>query len=348
MPTTSPDLAISTHELRKTYQTRQGKHMAVDGLDLAVPRGGVHGFLGPNGSGKTTTIRMLLGLIRADGGTMQILGQPVPEKLPEVIGSLGAIVEQPKFFGNFSGRLSLELAADAIGVPRSDVQRVLVEVGLDQRADDKFRTYSLGMKQRLAVAAALLKKPEILIFDEPTNGLDPAGIHEVREMMRGLGRQGRTVLVSSHILSEVEHIADTVSIIARGRLIAQGRVADVIGRGSAAPIRVGLPDLPRARQVLTEAGFTVRTDGQVLLVDAVSDAASITRTLAAQDLWVEHLSQAGRDLETVFLQLTAGEQLNAPPPTPRRSAPFTSSPGGSVDDGPLDGPAERAIGEVGR
>src|SRR5690554_1345084 len=181
------DLAVDTSALRKTYRRRGGGSVGVEGLDLRVPTGGVHGFLGPNGSGKTTTIRMLLGLISADSGTMRIFGHEVPDRLPEVIGRVGAIVESPKFFPTFTGRKNLSLLTDAIGVPRSSVDHVLEATGLTDRGGDRYSGYSLGMKQRLAIAATLLKSPDLLIFDEPTNGLDPAGIREIRETMRRLG-----------------------------------------------------------------------------------------------------------------------------------------------------------------
>lgn len=237
------ELAVSTRGLRKTYRSLRGKRtVAVQGLDLDVPAGGVHGFLGPNGSGKTTSIRMLLGLIRADAGTMSIFGQPVPQQLPQVVSRVGAIVESPKFFPTFSGHKNLRLLAEAIGVDRKRVDEVLAETSLGERGKDRYKTYSLGMKQRLAIAATLLKEPELLIFDEPTNGLDPAGIREIRETMRELGQQGRTVLVSSHILAEVEQVADTVSIIGHGRLLASGSVAEVIGSKSGSVVRVGVAD----------------------------------------------------------------------------------------------------------
>mgnify|MGYP001791340101 CR=1 FL=1 len=184
MSTSTSGLAISTRGLRKTYLNRKGRHVAVAGLDLDVPVGGVHGFLGPNGSGKTTTIRMLLGLIRADSGTMSIFGREVPKHLPEVVGRVGAIVESPKFFPAFSGRKNLQLLAEAIGRTAGVVDQVLEQSGLGKRGKDKYRTYSLGMKQRLAIAATLLKEPDLLVFDEPTNGLDPAGIREIRKKMR--------------------------------------------------------------------------------------------------------------------------------------------------------------------
>ena len=309
MSTTTAELAISTRGLRKTYWNRKGRHVAVQGLDLDVPIGGVHGFLGPNGSGKTTTIRMLLGLVRADSGTMSIFGRDVPRHLPQVVGRVGAIVESPKFFPAFSGRKNLQLLAEAIGRPRAVVDQVLEQAGLRDRGRDKYRTYSLGMKQRLAIAATLLKEPDLLIFDEPTNGLDPAGIREIRNTMRSLGEQGKTVLVSSHILDEVEQVADMVSIIGHGRLLASGPVADVIGDQTATSIRVGVADLVAARRVLTDSGLLVRQDGALLVVMGAGDGAQITRRLAAHDLFVNELTPVRADLESVFLELTAEEGL---------------------------------------
>ena len=309
MTTSTAELAISTRGLRKTYRNRKGRHVAVQGLDLDVPLGGVHGFLGPNGSGKTTTIRMLLGLIRADSGTMSIFGHEVPKQLPEVVGRVGAIVESPKFFPAFSGRKNLELLAEAIGRPRGIVDQVLEQTSLGERGKDKYRTYSLGMKQRLAIAATLLKEPDLLIFDEPTNGLDPAGIREIRNTMRSLGEQGRTVLVSSHILDEVEQVADTVSIIGHGRLLASGRVSDVIGDQAATSVRVGVADPVAAQRILTDGGLLVRRDGLLLLVEGVGDGAEITKRLAAHDLFVNELTPVRADLESVFLELTADEGL---------------------------------------
>ncbi|MDX6264475.1 MAG: type transport system ATP-binding protein [Kribbellaceae bacterium] len=305
-----PELAVSTRGLRKTYRTRRGKKVvAVQGLDLDVPIGGVHGFLGPNGSGKTTSIRMLLGLVRADAGTMTVFDQVVPQHLPDVVGRVGAIVESPKFFPAFTGRKNLELLADAIGAPRKRVGEVLDETSLGERGKDRFKGYSLGMKQRLAIAATLLKEPDLLIFDEPTNGLDPAGIREIRETMRGLGDQGRTVLVSSHILAEVEQVADTVSIIGHGRLLASGTVAEVIGSSVAGTVKVAVDNHESATRILTAAGLTVRVDGNYLLVDGAENSADVTRRLAQQELYVSELIPVRADLESVFLELTADEGL---------------------------------------
>jgi ABC-type multidrug transport system ATPase subunit len=310
--------AIETRGLRKTYRSRRGRAVGVEGLDLVVPVGGVHGFLGPNGSGKTTTIRMLLGLVRADSGSARIFGQEVPRHLPDVVGRVGAIVESPKFFPAFTARRNLDLLAAAIGASGGRVGEVLEEVGLAERARDRYRGYSLGMKQRLAIAATLLKDPDLLIFDEPTNGLDPAGIREIRDTMRGLAARGKTVLVSSHILAEVEQVADTVSIIARGRLVASGRVDELIGAGGAS-VRVGVADPTRAAALLRAAGITVREEGRHLLADGVTDAADITRTLGAHDLWVTELVPVQADLESVFLDLTAQAEA-ADRARPRRGA----------------------------
>lgn len=305
------DYAVEAYSLRKVYRTRGGKRAAVDGLDLRVPVGGVHGFLGPNGSGKTTTIRMLLGLITADSGHIRIFDHEVPLAINQIIDRVGAVVEQPKFFPAFSGQKNLELIAGAIGAPRRRVDKVLHAVGLSRRGTDKFRHYSLGMKQRLAIAATLLKDPDLLIFDEPTNGLDPAGISEIRTMMRNLARHGKTVLVSSHILTEVQQIADTVTIIGRGRLLAEGNVSDILAANGQLSARVGVSDHLRASEVLTASGFAVEPLASRLLKVSLSDQrldlAVITRLLADQGLYVSELTQIQPDLESVFLNLTGGD-----------------------------------------
>ncbi|WP_091416701.1 ATP-binding cassette domain-containing protein [Friedmanniella luteola] len=326
--------AVEVSDLRKTYRTRKGRFQAVGGLDLKVPVGGVHGFLGPNGSGKTTTIRMMLGLITADSGAIRIFDAEIPGALPQVIGRVGAIVEQPKFFPAFSGRRNLELLATGIGAPARRVGEVLDEVGLTGRDRDRFRTYSLGMKQRLAIAATLLKDPDLLIFDEPTNGLDPAGIHEIRATMRGLADRGKTVLVSSHILNEVQQVADTVSIIGRGRLLAEGEVGEILAgaRVGGPSVRVLVADPARAAAVLAPAGFTAHPlpEGRLEVRRADDqpgfDPAQITWLLAQQGLYVAELVPVRADLESVFLDLTAEEHLGAsrtapPPPLPPAPGP---------------------------
>ena len=299
------ELVIETSGLRKEFTSRRGRRVAVDQLDLAVPAGGVHGFLGPNGSGKTTTIRMLLGLARATRGEMRLFGRSVPAHLPDVMDRIGAVVESPKFSPNFTGRQNLTLLARTIGAPRSRVDQAVETVGLTGRDQDRYKSYSLGMKQRLAIAATLLKDPELLILDEPTNGLDPAGIREIRDTIRGLGEAGVTVLLSSHILAEVQQVCTSATIIGQGRLLASGRVDELVGTSTG--YRVAAPDPEAARRVLTEAGFTV---GDGLVVDT-DDPAAITRTLGGAGIWLTELSPVRRDLETVFLELTSGTGLGA-------------------------------------
>ncbi len=307
------DAVIEVEGLRKTFRGwRGGRRLAVDGLDMAVPQGGVHGFLGPNGSGKTTTIRMLLGLVRADAGSMRLLGHPVPASLPRVIGSVGAVVEAPQFFPAFSGYRNLSLLAGVAGLKRSRVEDVLDQVGLLERAGDRYKGYSLGMKQRLAIAATLLKDPRLLILDEPTNGLDPAGIREVRETMSRLAAGGTTVLLSSHLLAEVQNVCDSVTILARGRHIRSGTVAQVLADRGAGGLRVRLPDLVAGERVLVEAGFSVQREWDHLLVARAEDPGQVTAALAARSLYLTELTPVGLDLESAFLELTGTAEHGVP------------------------------------
>jgi len=295
------------HAVSKSYRRwNKPSQQALDSLDLVVESGGVHGFLGPNGSGKTTTIRVLLGLVRADSGTVRLLDRPVPEGLPEVIGSVGALVETPLFFPGFSGRRNLRLLAETAGLPRTRVEEVLETVDLRDRADDRFRGYSLGMKQRLGIAAALLKHPQLLVLDEPSNGLDPAGIRDVRELIRRLGADGRTtVLLSSHLLAEIEQVADHVSIMARGRCITSGPVREVLAGRSSGDVRVRVPDEAAATAVLSRAGFRVSPTADGLLVAAGGQPGRVTRVLAEHGHYLEELTPVTADLESAFLALTA-------------------------------------------
>jgi ABC-2 type transport system ATP-binding protein len=293
--------------LRKTYRSRRGVRQALDGFDMTVERGEVHGFLGPNGSGKTTTLRTLLGLIGHDGGRMAILGREVPAALPEVVDKVGAIVESPQFFGNFTAADTLSLLAQAGGVEQSRVTDVLEQVGLRDRAGERVKTYSLGMKQRLAVASALLKKPELLILDEPANGLDPSGIREMRTLIRDLAATGMTVLLSSHILGEIQLICDSVTIISAGRRVAAGAVADVLAEHAPSSVRVKLDaaaDLTNAAAALEAAGAQVTRAEDHLLVTGLTPPSAITRALAERELYVSELSPVTADLESVFLEIT--------------------------------------------
>ncbi|MFP5350946.1 MAG: ABC transporter ATP-binding protein [Actinomycetota bacterium] len=300
---------IEVKGLHKTYRRlRGGKTVAVDGLDLRVDSGGVYGFLGPNGSGKTTTIRCLLGLAKPTSGTCRILGEDSWTGLHRVIRKVGSIVEAPAVFPNFSGRRNLELLAHIYGIDRKEVDRVLDTVGLGGRDKDLAKTYSLGMKQRLAIAAALLKDPELLILDEPANGLDPAGIREVRDLLRRLGAEGRTVFVSSHLLTEVQQICDHVAILSRGRSVAAGPVTDVLSRGHTAAMLVRVGDEEGAIAALSSSGMAaVRHNGYLRVEVSPADGARVAEALARRDLYPSELRPDEVDLETVFMELTGGE-----------------------------------------
>ncbi|MGE5460444.1 MAG: ABC transporter ATP-binding protein [Solirubrobacterales bacterium] len=300
---------IEVAGLRKEYRRlRGGRTVALDGLDLTVPKGGVFGFLGPNGAGKTTTIRCLLGLAHATAGRGRLLGADVPSGLPGVVGRVGSIVETPAAYPRFSGRTNLELLARVAGIGRVRVREVLAQVGLAERADDLVHTYSFGMKQRLGIGAALLKDPELLILDEPANGLDPAGIVEVRELVRRLGAEGRTVFISSHLLTEVQQVADHVAILSRGRAVASGPVAAVLSGGKAAELTVRLNDLAAGLRALADAGIPARVHDGRLLVQLPADRASeVTRALADGGLYLSELRVEEADLEKVFLELTEGD-----------------------------------------
>ena len=300
---------IELEGLRKEYRPLRGRRtVAIDRLDLAVPEGGVFGFLGPNGAGKTTTIRCLLGLVAATSGRMRMLDADIPNALPETIRHTGSIVEAPAMFPRFSGRRNLEVLGRLHHIGARTIAEALETVGLSERADDRVKTYSLGMRQRLAIAAAMLKDPALLILDEPANGLDPAGIVEVRQLLRRLGREGRTVFVSSHILPEIQQMADRLAIIARGRLVATGTVDEVLASRRATGMIVGLRDAERGRSVLESEGIASSlVDGRLRVDLPPSDAERLSRTLAENDLYLTELRPDEMDLETVFLELTSDQ-----------------------------------------
>ena len=304
------DLVIETTKLRKEFRTRRGRHVvAVDGLDLAVPRGGVHGFLGPNGSGKTTTIRMLLGLARATAGDMRLFGEPVPR--PAAPG------DRPDRRGRRAAEVHPDVQRPAQPhAARRQHRRPPHDRRLGDRAgrSDRARPGEVqGLLARHEAAPGdrgdLLKSPDLLILDEPTNGLDPAGIRDIRDMIRGLGESGVTVLLSSHILAEVQQVCDSVSIIGNGRLLAHGRVDDLVGSDGRHGYRVGVADPGAAGEHLVRAGYVVRREGDVLLVEGAADPADITRALAQHELYVRELAPDRPDLESVFLSLTRGDTL---------------------------------------
>ncbi len=299
-PAAGSPLVIETRALTKRYGERI---VAVDALDLGVRRGEVYGFLGPNGAGKTTTLRMLLGLVRPTAGDALVLGEP--PGAADALARIGAMVEAPAFYPYLSGRDNLRVLARHAGADEERLDDVLAEVDLLDRANDRFATYSLGMKQRLGVAAALLKEPELLILDEPSNGLDPAGMAEMRQLVRSLGRGGRTVVLSSHLMTEVEQIADRVGVIRGGALVAEGTVDELRGRtrlrvqaeplAAAAALIEGLPDVRHVAGV----------DGRLDVTVDPGEAAAINRALVHAGIAVSELTVQRASLEDVFLELTA-------------------------------------------
>lgn len=294
---------IETSDLTKRYGERI---LAVEGLDLRVRRGEVYGFLGPNGAGKTTTLRMLLGLVRPTSGSALVL-DAAPGS-PEGLAQIGALVETPSLYPFLSGRDNLRVLARHARVPENRVDAVLEEVELTNRASDRFATYSLGMKQRLGVAAALLKDPELLILDEPTNGLDPAGMAEMRTFIRGLGRGRRTVLLSSHLMNEVEQICDRVGVIRGGSLVGEGTVAELRGRET---LRVRAEPVAAAERLLATLPaverVTVDDDGLHIAADPAA-APAINRALVEARIAVSELRREQASLEQVFLELTQPEE----------------------------------------
>ncbi|MFL6076451.1 MAG: ABC transporter ATP-binding protein [Mycobacteriales bacterium] len=301
---TSGSLVV-TRELTKTYKKRI---KAVDRVNLSVRRGEIYGFLGPNGAGKTTTLRMLLGLVRPTSGTATVFGRPPGAK--EGLAKVGALIESPGFYPYLSGRDNLRLVARYGGVAEKRIDTVLEVVKLTDRARDRYDGYSLGMKQRLGVAAALLKEPELLVLDEPTNGLDPAGMRDMRELIRDLRPAGHTVLLSSHLLAEVQVVCDRVGVIAHGRLIAENTVEEMRG---GVELLVRAEPLDRARELaekLVGAGNVRLVDGSLRLRTDPAQAARINRELAVADVTVSELRTVERSLEEVFLELT-GEEAQA-------------------------------------
>ncbi len=290
---------IETRQLTKVYG---GETHAVDHLDLVVRRGEVYGFLGPNGAGKTTTLRMLLGLIHVTSGHARVLGRAPGD--PEGLARIGAMVEEPAFYPYLSGRDNLRVVARYAGLPDDGIEAALAAVDLSDPAARRFSTYSQGMRQRLGVAAALLKEPDVLILDEPTNGLDPGGMADMRTLVRSLGSGDRTVLLSSHMLGEVQQVCDRVGVISRGELIAEGTVEELRGRGvvsvRAEPMA---PAREHAERLLGSERVTV-VDGALRLDTDPGDAARINRELVFAGIAVSEVREIERSLEDVFLEMT--------------------------------------------
>ena len=302
------DWAVEVHGLTKRF----GARAAVDNVDLRVPRGCAFGYLGPNGAGKTTLIRVLLGLTRADSGTMSLLGLPVPAKRSRALARVGAIVDEPRFHRHLTGQENLKILAAARGGDAGrQIGPALGRTGLAQRAGDKVSAYSMGMRQRLGVAACLLADPQLLILDEPMNGLDPAGMHEMRNMIRGLVDEGRTVMLSSHLLDEVERTCDQVAIVDHGKVIRSGPIGELTAEAGAA-VDVQCSDPPAAARALaqsaiassidvTEVGLTVTLAPGT----AGEQAAEVYRRLAEAGISVYGLHQTHARLEDLFLSVTS-------------------------------------------
>ncbi len=295
------DLVIETNELSKRY----GRVTAVDGLSLQVPRGAVFGLLGPNGSGKTTAMSMLLGLVRPTAGSFRLFGTGQPHR--EALRRIGAIIETPSFYPYLSGRQNLEYFQGVSGRgDRQELDELLDKVSLLQRANDRYQTYSLGMKQRLGIAYALLGDPELLFLDEPTNGMDPAGMAEIRDIIKQLGSEGRTILLSSHLLHEVELVCDSVAILAKGRLIAQGNVEDLVHPREQVQLRTTGNE--QAHQILTSLDWVqgaVVENGHLVVTAPVERSWELTAALSRSQVYVTEMWPLQISLEEYFLDVTA-------------------------------------------
>ena len=294
---------VETHGLTKRYGSGV---LAVDSVDMSVRRGEVYGFLGPNGAGKTTTLRMLVGLIRPTSGTATTAGFAPGD--PKGLARIGSLIESPGFYPYLSGRENLRVVADLASVRQKRVDEVLEIVELSTRAGRKFGTYSTGMKQRLGVAAALLKDPELLILDEPTNGLDPQGMAEMRKLIKDIGQGDRTVLLSSHLLGEVEQICDRVGVISNGKLVRQSTVQELLGDEG---VLVRAQPQDKAQEIL--AGIfgldsISRQDGALHLRVKPENSTDINRALVTAGIGVSELRPFERSLEEVFFQLTGEKQ----------------------------------------
>jgi ABC-2 type transport system ATP-binding protein len=296
---------LRTEGLSKRY----GRIQAVSDMDLRVYKGEVYSFLGPNGSGKSTTVGMILGLVRPTRGRALVFGDDMATHPWPALRKIGAVIETPAFYPYLSGYNNLKALAIALGgVSNARIDEMLELVGLRDRGGDPYKTYSLGMKQRLGIASTLLRDPELIILDEPTNGLDPAGTREVRELIPNLARQGRAVFLCSHLLHEVQAVSDRVAIVKKGRMVAQGTVAELLGTGQFLRIRAADNDaLVRALGGVAFVTGVERIDGFVRAAAPTDKAAELNMALATQGIYVSELSAWETDLESVFLDLTDEE-----------------------------------------
>jgi ABC-2 type transport system ATP-binding protein len=306
-------VVVRLKDLSKTY----GQRPAVDHLSLEVRQGEIYGFLGPNGAGKTTTIRMLLGLIAPTGGAVELLGEDMLANRARLLPQVGALVEQPALYPYMNGRDNLRAVASVLGgVPEARIQAVLQLVGLHARQKDRVRTYSLGMKQRLGVGMALLQDPRLLVLDEPANGLDPAGIVEMRDLLRELSAAGKTIFISSHVLSEVRQICTRVAIINHGRLVKESTVEALTAGTGEVAVTVERPDATLALLRAQPWGAQARIEGEQVITGAPDGQARALNIFLVQAGHApERLIPYEHDLEQVFLQLTGGAETHAGPHT---------------------------------
>lgn len=298
--------AVATHRLVRRYGDRD----VVAGIHLEVPERAIYGFLGPNGAGKTTTIRMLLGLVAPTAGTITMLGHAMPDERASVLRDVGAIVETPTHYDHLTGRENLEVTRLLIGALKPEIDCVLDIVGLRDAASERVGRYSLGMRQRLGIARALLGRPKLLILDEPTNGLDPEGIRDMRALIRDLPeRHDCTVLLCSHLLAEVEQVATHVGLMWRGRLVAQGRMSDILS-GDREAVEVATDQRERTETLLRRAGLQVRpSENGRVIVEGIEDAAHLNFLLTTNDIAVSHLARRERSLEDLYHDLGRHERL---------------------------------------
>lgn len=297
------EVALRTINLTKQY----GQRLAVNNLSLEVQRGEIFGFLGPNGAGKTTTIRMALGLITPTSGNVEILGKDVISRRAEILPHVGALIETPALYLYLSGRNNLRALGSALGgVPEKRIDAVLELVGLRGRQKDKVRTYSLGMKQRLGIAMALLQEPDVLILDEPTNGMDPAGIVEMRDLVHALADEGKTIFISSHLLAEVQQICTRVAIIDQGKLVTESSVADLTRGQGEFRVTVEHPQQALALVKAQAWGANARMDSEQALITAAPENSgrALNLFLSQSGFVPEMLERPTQDLEQVFLNLT--------------------------------------------
>jgi ABC-type multidrug transport system ATPase subunit len=296
------ELMVQTEGLTKRYGTGDHRRLAVDSVSMTVRRGEVYGFLGPNGAGKTTTLRMMLGLVRPTAGSVSVLGRPAGR--PEVTARVGALVEGPGFYPYLTGRDNLLVMARYRGLAEHVVDGALERVDLADRGGDRFKSYSLGMKQRLGVASALMGDPDLIVLDEPTNGLDPAGMADMRALIVALARGGQTVLLSSHLLTEVQEICDRVGVISNGRLLRESTVADLRGHAS---LRLRAEPVDRAlavaMRIAGDDGVRLLDDELVLELPA-SAAPGLVRDLVGDGVDVHEVTSRERTLEEVFFEMT--------------------------------------------